>query len=103
MLGSMDTPSNAQAVSPGTGPGGMLPANWEEVAAATGHDPQEVQFQKDTYGWTVGQTVIPVTRPVRYVDASQEIAFAEVCLCAGLILALVRALRPHAPNHQLGG
>jgi len=96
----MDTPSNAQAASRGTGPRGVLPANWEEVAAAHGYDPQEVQFQKDTYGWTVGQTVVPVIRPVRYVDPSQEIAFAEVCLCAGLILALVGASRPYANQHQ---
>jgi len=43
-----------------------LPANWQEVAARTGHDPQEVQFQKDTYGWTVGTEVQEVP-PVELV------------------------------------
>jgi len=85
---SMDTPSNATAASRGTGPRGVLPSNWEAVAGARGYDPQEVQMQKDTYGWTVGQTVVSIQRPVRVVDASQEIAFGSICLCVGILFAV---------------
>jgi len=37
-----------------------LPRNWEAVAAASGHDPEEVWMQKETYGWKVGTQVAEV-------------------------------------------
>jgi len=40
--------------------GVILPANWEQQAARAGLDPQLVQMQKDTYGWTVGTEVVEV-------------------------------------------
>lgn len=72
---------------------GLLPANWWQVAAANGHDPQEVAFQRDTYGWGVGTHIayVPPQR-VKLVDARFEIAAGYGLISIGIILCCYRTL-----------
>jgi len=43
----------------------LLPKNWAEIAARNGQDPQLVQFQIYTYGWTVSNQTAPLPEIAR--------------------------------------
>jgi len=97
----MGNSSNVQT-APSTGVReGVLPANWWQVAAAQGRDPQEVDFQRQTYGWTVGERVefVPPAE-VRVVNAHTSILLGESTVIAGLLLALAKANAKPAPERK---
>jgi len=79
----------------------VLPANWWEVAAANGQDPQEVDFQRITYGWTVGERVqwVPPAE-LRLLDASMSIQLGDTAIIAGLLLALAQGNSAQPKNQQ---